>query len=245
DPDADVDGLAKRWARGRFGDERIADAIPGVLDLTRGAVLEGFYIRPFAERQVRVASLELPPLMWIFEWDMVGGWHSLLSLVYRGSRDDVNLAIKEGDEAVALVRRGRQELQAAFATASDGCSPLCAETVRSLVYEETLFDALAAWRQAFLSYYRWLDTGDRQAWNEWQLGKARFESAAAQHSAQFRNDLDFPAFDFTSATRAVTTAEHAALSRWLAAGLVVSTLVLLLMGSPFGKRFNLIPRAAR
>ena len=27
--------------------------------------------------------------MWIFEWDRVGGWHSLLSLVYRGTRDAV------------------------------------------------------------------------------------------------------------------------------------------------------------
>ena len=46
----------------------------------------GFYIRPFAEREVRVPGLDLPPLMWIFEWDMVGGWHSLLSLVYRVTR---------------------------------------------------------------------------------------------------------------------------------------------------------------
>ena len=40
----------------------------------------------------------------------------------------------------------------------------CADALRSLEYQETLFDALAAWRQAFLSYYRWLDTGDADAW---------------------------------------------------------------------------------
>src|SRR5262249_45669393 len=48
DPDANVQGLVKRWARSRFGDGRIADAMPGVLDLTRKAVLQGFYIRPYA-----------------------------------------------------------------------------------------------------------------------------------------------------------------------------------------------------
>ena len=75
DPGADVRDLARRWARARFGDDaRIGDAIATMLIETRRAVREGFYIRAFAEREVRVPGLELPPLMWIFEWDRVGGW---------------------------------------------------------------------------------------------------------------------------------------------------------------------------
>ena len=96
--------------------------------LTRdaAAVLEGFYIRPFAEREVRVPGLELPPLMWIFEWECVGGWHSLLSLVYRGTRDAVDAAIAEGHAAAAIVRRAREHLQAAFAAAgADACARSC------------------------------------------------------------------------------------------------------------------------
>src|SRR5262249_35351328 len=108
-PDADVNALTKRWAEMRFGhDPRIADAITKVMTETRDAVRKGFYIRPFAERQVRVPGLDLPPLMWIFEWDMVGGWHSLLSIVYRGSRDNLDVAIAEGHAAAAAVRSARQ-----------------------------------------------------------------------------------------------------------------------------------------
>jgi hypothetical protein len=243
-PDADVSQLARQWATAHFGGNTvIVDAVTNILLRSRDVVLKGFYIRPFAEREIRIAGLELPPLMWIFEWDMVGGWHSLLSLVYRGSRDDVDLAIREGDEAAAVVRRGREELQAIVAAAAPGsCPPLCMEMVRSLKYQETLFDALAAWRQAFLSYYRWLDTGDTRAWNQWQAGKTRFESAAAQHSAQFGTDLDFPAFDFTSATRAVKAAERTGLARWIAAGLATSSLLILFVGSPLGQRLDLIAR---
>ena len=197
DPAADVDALMRQWAAARFGPHpQIVDAVVSVLHQTRDAVLKGFYIRPFAERDVRVPGLELPPLMWIFEWDMVGGWHSLLSIVYGAIRDDVDVAIAEGHAAATSVRKARQELEVALTSAGrDACGRVCDEALRSLEYQESLFDALAAWRQTFLSYYKWLDTGDRQAWRQWREGRELFEFAATQHSSRYGNDLDFPAFD--------------------------------------------------
>ena len=113
--------LARRWARERDSEmmRAIGDAIANMLIETRRAVREGFYIRAFAEREVRVPGLELPPLMWIFEWDRVGGWHSLLSLVYRGTRDAVDASIAEGHEAAAIVRRQRERVRAVFAATAD------------------------------------------------------------------------------------------------------------------------------
>ena len=103
---------------------------------------------------------------------MLGGWHSLLSLVYRTVRDDVDVAIAEGHAAAAVVRRARQQLQQTLAnTGGDACARNCDAALRSLEYMETLFDALAAWRQTFLSYYRWLDTRDTSAWTRWLEGK--------------------------------------------------------------------------
>ncbi len=93
------------------------DAVSSALTETRKAVLDGFYIRPYAERDVRVPGLELPPLMWIFEWDMVGGWHSLLSLVYRVTQDDIPTAIAEGHASADTVRRVREQLATVFAAA--------------------------------------------------------------------------------------------------------------------------------
>ena len=238
DPGADVSRLARQWAEARFGaDPRIVDAVTSALKETRDAVLKGFYIRPFAEREVRVPGLELPPLMWIFEWDMVGGWSSLLSIVYRSSRDAVDVAIEEGHASAAAVRKARQQLQAAFNAAPRGaCGRNCEGALRSLEYQETLFDVLAAWRQAFLSYYRWLETGDPDAWDRWRAGRIQFEAAAARHASRFGNDLDFPAFDLTSARQAVTAAERGAAARVIAAGLLLLVITLLTIGCSLGAK---------
>ncbi len=238
DPAADVKDLARQWAAARFGgDPRLVEAVADVLTDTREAVLKGFYIRPFAEHVVRIPGYELPPLMWIFEWDMVGGWNSLLSVVYRGSQGRVDEAIDEGYQAAATVRRSRERLQSAFASGcADSRAELCSQTLRSLEYQETLFDVLAAWRQAFLSYYRWLDTGDRTAWSGWQAGRTRFTTAAAEHRRRFAGDLEFPAFDLESAESAVSGADQARWARYLALTALICVTTLLALGSPVGKR---------
>jgi hypothetical protein len=237
DPAADVGELTRRWTVRMFGDDaRIVDAVARTLAETRAAVLEGFYIRPFAEREVRVPGLELPPLMWVFEWDVVGGWNSLLSLVYRGSRHEIDAAVDEGYAAAAAVRRSRQNLQIAFAAApADACADVCGRALRSLEYQETLFDVLAAWRHAFLGYYHWLDTGDTRSWDAWLEGRTRFERAAVQHTAEFGHDPDFPAFDLASATRAVTMAGRTTLVRISAGALLLVILLIALLPSAVGR----------
>src|SRR5262245_7103662 len=232
DPGADVGQLLKQWAAANFPDARVADAVADALVLTRSAVLDGFYIRPFAERQVMIGPLELPPLMWIFEWKMVGGWNSLLSLVYHGSRDSVALSIEQGRAAADKVRQARRQLRRAIdATAPGVCATICDQALRSLEYQESLFDVLAWWRQAFLSYYSWIDTGDRGSWNEWRAGKAGFENAAALHAARFGRDELFPAFDLGSARQAVATASHTTWIRLAAAAMLAALVASLMIGS--------------
>jgi hypothetical protein len=239
DRSANPAGLVTAWARGTFGgDERVAAAVAKVLGDTRDAVRKGFYIRPFAEHEVRIGRLELPPLLWIFDWNKIGGWHSLLSLVYRGAReqtghaDAIAEAIEDGDAAARGVRRARQELQSALtAVDPNTCARICDEALRSLEYQETLFDVLAAWRQAFLSYYRWLETGDRVAWTQWTAGRERFESAASRHLAHFGGDPEFPAFDLTSAKQAMSVAARSAGTRTTAAALLLAVAALLSVGA--------------
>jgi hypothetical protein len=234
DPDDDVDRIAGVWARSRFSQNaEIVEAVTRALDETRRAVLQGFYIRPFAEREIRVPGLELPPLMWIFEWDRVGGWHSLLSIVYRGSRDAIDVAVAEGYAAAGVVRQARLRLLHAIEAAGPGaCTQACDGAVRSLEYQESLFAALAAWRQAFLSYYRWLDSGDPGAWAAWQEGRARFVTAAERHVARFGHDLEFPAFDMTSAIGAAQAADRGGWTRTLSVALLIAAVAFAGMGSP-------------
>jgi Glycosyl hydrolase family 67 C-terminus len=240
DPSADVRTLARQWAAKTFGDDgRVVESVTNVLMRSRSLILNGLYIRPFAEREVRLRNFELPPLMWIFEWDMVGGWHSLLSVVFLGTRDAVDAAIADGDAAAAAVRRSRDELKAAFAVAShDSCSRWCDGVLRSLDYQATLFDTLAAWRRTFLNYYRWLDTGDSGAWTQWRASRVQFRAAAARHVARFGQDFDFPALDLTSAEQALTIAERGVWVRRAAGGLLFCLILILAAGSPLGRRWN-------
>ena len=180
--------------------------------------------------------------MWIFEWDMVGGWHSLLSIVYHSIRDDVDVAIRQGYEAADTVRRARQRLQAAVDAAGPGACADCGGALRSLEYQETLFDALAAWRETFLSYYRWLDTGDRAAWTRSHEARQRFEIAAARHVDRFGADLEFPAFNLTSARQAAAAAGRAGAARALAAVLLLIVFALLACGSPLARRWRRLER---
>ena len=231
EPDADVHELLKCWAASKFTDPRIADAVADGLLLTRGAVLDGFYIRPFAQQQVLIGPLELPPLMWIFEWKMVGGWNSLLSLVYRGSRDWVAESIQQGHAAAARVRQAHRQLQSAIDSTAPGvCGEVCNQALRSFEYQESLFDVLAWWRQTFLSYYRWIDTGDRVSWNAWQGAKIDFANAATAHLARFGDDELFPAFDLSSARQAVATATHASWIRGMAATVLLGLVAILIIG---------------
>jgi hypothetical protein len=114
---------------------------------------------------------------------------------------------------------------------------VCDEVLRSLEYQETLFAALAAWRETFLSHYRWLDTGDRDAWSRWRTSRQPFEIAARRHVERFGHDLDFPAFDLRSASEAESNAERGVWVRRLVVGLLLGLVALLGLGSPLGQRW--------
>jgi len=245
-PGANVNQILKRWAASNFDDARIADAVAEMLVRTRRAVLDGFYIRSFAEQQVAIGPLELPPLMWIFEWKMIGGWNSLLSLVYRGSRDGVAPGIEQGHAAAHAVQEAHRRVQAAVdAAGPDRCSGICRQALRSIEYQESLFNVLAWWRQAFLSYYRWIDTGDRESWNAWRTGRIEFENAANAHLTQFGDDEVFPAFDPSSARQAVAAATHATWTRWIAGAMLAGLLAILTVGFLVGATHSVLTALCR
>ncbi len=103
-----------------------------------------------------------------------------------------------------------------------------------------MFDVLAAWRQSFLSYYRWLDTGSAEAWTEWRAGRKDFEAAASRHTNRFGSDLDHPALDLTSASRAIAIADRAPMIRSVATALLVIVIALIAIGSPFARRWRML-----
>jgi hypothetical protein len=211
DPSADLVDVTRSWVRETLNpDPNTVDRLTRVLLRSREAVLKGLYVGPFARRRVEAAGLEPPPMAWVF-WDIVGGAHSSLSTVYAASRDEFDAAVAEGFEALETVRH-MQDLVAGIdpATLPDSHGLW----TRSLEYEADLLETLAWYRQAFLSFYRWLDTGDLAFYNDWHAATERFESSRARHEGRYGRDLDFPAYNFSEADVGIEHAERNGEMMW-------------------------------
>ena len=77
DPATDVGRITEDWVREWFSDDpATVSAIVQAMALSRPAIEQGMYIQPFAQQRVFAIGLEPPPMMWIFEWDI------LLSLIH-------------------------------------------------------------------------------------------------------------------------------------------------------------------
>ena len=87
DPDAEVAALTADWARRWFSDDpATVQAVAAAMAGSRDAVTKGLYIGPFAEQKVKAIGLEPPPMMWIFEWDILTGDSAVLDVICVGDR---------------------------------------------------------------------------------------------------------------------------------------------------------------
>ena len=199
DPSADVEQMERTWLRRTFSeDPATVAALSQVQALSRQAVLDGLYVGPYAEQQVRAFGLEPPPMMWIFKWDLVGGDTATWSAISEASRGRLEEAVAEGDRAVATVER-MQALVAATAPTSYRDPALRERLAASLAYERDLFATLGAHRETMLRGYEWLATGDPAAREAHLAAAERYRSLSAAHARSYAGDLDLPPYEFAAA----------------------------------------------
>ncbi|MCB9462167.1 MAG: hypothetical protein H6682_00570 [Candidatus Eisenbacteria bacterium] len=232
-PELSVPSALADWARFRFPDSPVAqNAVCEVLSRSREAVERGLYVRPFAEESRWVLGVELPPLLWLHEWDMLSGWQSITSQIYSACRGRVDEAVADGYEALDVVKEMRASLSPTDPNSSDPNSSdsNSIEALRaSLDYEISLFEVLATYRETFLRYYVWLeDGGSKDAWLE---ARREFVAAAKDHRVAYSDRVDFPAWELRSALNAAELASQGEEARWLARGLLCVFLATLAMGS--------------
>jgi len=184
DRNVDLADVNTAWIRRNFTDEpATVRTLQEVFAQSRQVAKEGLYIPPYAEQRVLALGLEPPPMMWIFEWDLVSGDTAALSVIHHASRDRIAEAIERGEAAQADAEAMLRKVQAT--DPADYKDPaLRGKLIHSLQHEVDLFGTLGAFRAAFLSYYDWLDTGSSQAWQQWQADKAAYDAAVAQHLAR-------------------------------------------------------------
>lgn len=242
DPGADVGTVAREWvARTLSSDPEVVAAVSNILLRSRDAVERGFYVRPFAEKRVRLGAVDVPPLLWVMEWDQVGGWSAALGTIYRVLGTEAERAVAEGFEAVGVVADARRALEGVEGRLVDRADAYRALHA-SLAYEESLLEALAHHRRAFLALYRWLDTGERDAHDAWRRAVPEYLESRRRHQAVYAGNLDQPAFDFRPADAALAIAERTVSLAWLARALVAAVAACAVLG--VGRRARWFPPTA-
>ncbi|WP_370617468.1 hypothetical protein [Mumia sp. Pv 4-285] len=221
DPSIHPSDATADWIRATFSsDPATVRALGEVFAASREAVLDGLYVGPFADRTVRALGLEPPPMMWIFEWDLVSGDSAALDSIYAITRGQVDEAIAEGDRAVETTGRMRSLVERT--DAADWHDPALRERlIDTLDYEQDLFRTLGAYRATFLRHTQWLDTGSSQAHDQWRTADEEFRAARAEHTRRYGDDLDLPAYNFTAADLGTARAERDPAMAWVARSLAV------------------------
>ena len=229
DPGADPAAITADWARRWFSPDPVTvERISQAMALSREAVTQGLYIAPFAEKRVFALGLEPPPMMWIFEWDILTGDSAVLDSIAEVSQGRLDEAITEGEEAVATAERMR-DLVAGTEPDSWRDPELREHFLDTLDYQVDLLEMLSSYRTMVLRHAQWLDTGSADARAEWASAKDRFESAADGHEERYAGDVDLPAYNLTAARIGVERAERDLTMAWLARGgllLIVGLLAL-------------------
>lgn len=231
DPSADPTQVTSDWVRQTLSaDPATAAAITEALGRSREAITRGLYIGPYAEQSVKALGLEPPPMMWIFEWDIVTGDSAALDSIYAVSRTELDSAIADGSGAAEIASEMRAQVSGT--DPSTWQSPeLYDQLVDALEYETDLLSTLAAYRESVLRRVEWLDTGSATAYEQWRSAEQAFRSARAEHDERYAGDLALPAYSFTAADLGAERADRDPAMAWWARGLLVGVLVVLLLGA--------------
>ncbi|KAB1912516.1 hypothetical protein, partial [Micromonospora sp. AMSO31t] len=230
DPDTDPAQVTADWAYRTFSaDPDTVAAIGQAMALSRAAITSGLYLGPYADRSVRALGLEPPPMMWIFEWDILTGDSAALDSIYAVTGGRVEEAIDEGARAVALARRMR-DLVTATDPATWRDAALREHFTGTLDYQVNLFEALAAYRGMVLRHAQWLDTGSAAAYDGWRAAGRAYREARDAHRQRYGGDLDLPAYHFTAADLGAERADRDPAMAWAARALLALVLVVVLLG---------------
>lgn len=232
DPYSDLREITGNWVRNYFGEDTLlVSVLSDFLMKSYDVMKRGLYISDFARYDVRALGLEPPPMLWIFEWDILGASSSVLSNIYDITKDNREAVVAEGFEAArqaAGLMTTLESVQDHVSLNNDGYEQL----IHAADYEKDLFTMLAYYRQFFMRYYFWLDTGDDGTETDYKLALGQFRATRIQHEAKYKNDLNTLGFEFFEADQGLRIADNSSLTIIMARVILVLILFLFLIGLP-------------
>ncbi|RLD68944.1 MAG: hypothetical protein DRI95_01545 [Bacteroidetes bacterium] len=237
-PSANIVNITNDWVAETFGqDSVLIDSLTKFLLKSQNVTKKGLYIKEFAQWDVRALGLEPPPMLWIFKWNIVGGGSAVMSNIYYVSKNNVDAAINEGFEAVAEAKKLKQLVESVQGRVSKNKGGF-EKMLSSIDFQINLFTSLAHYRNYFLSYYQWLDTGSSKSKNNWQLALKEFKREYAIHMSKHNGNLDFPAYNFREANVGIQVADRTNITIWLSRIMLILLVLSILLGIPVLQKSN-------
>lgn len=215
-PNTNLDTLTQTWVANRYGkNKKLIETLSDVLLNSHSTLKKGLYIGTYSKWYVKALGLEPPPMLWIFEWDIVGGASAALGAVYHVSRGRIKSAVLESEEAIQETAAMLQSLEKVESLVTKNKEEF-GKILESIRYQKQLFKTLGAFRSAFLHYYSWVETGSSESYFLWRKSLYAYRWNVKQHQKMYAKNLDFPAYQFEEATHGLRIMERAKLTSWFA-----------------------------
>ncbi|WP_293780580.1 hypothetical protein, partial [uncultured Aeromicrobium sp.] len=247
DPATDPRAITGDWIRSAVTMDRLTQrGLADAMAHSRTAITTGLYIGSYAQRSVRALGLEPPPMMWIFEWDVLSADTATWSVIHAVVADDVHDAVTEGRTAVATARSMLSSVRSTVPEAWH--DPQAYEqAVAALEYQLNLFELLDAYRTARLMHLEWVASDDEGAASTAERARALYREARAEHLDRYGDDLDRPAYNTVAADAGIERQSRDALIATAASVLLGFVVGWLLLGAfaALGRRHTGLPGLAR
>ena len=219
-PGEPVEKWTREWVRNTFGGgNEVEDGLTELLTLSHGTAVKGLTIPQFARKEVTGVGMEIPPVIYSY-WDLMESSTSVMSLVYKASRGELQDAVRDGFAAVSEVRKMKEILASVEGRIEKGREWIPGMEA-SLDYEENLFSTLAWHKKFSLGFYEWLDKGGDAREREWKASAEEYKKAKAEHMERYQGSLDFPAYNFVMADNGVAQAGRTGYTVWASRALLL------------------------
>jgi len=227
----DLVNATKAWVIRTFGsDEEEVANLTRLLLLSDGAIEKGLYIRDYARHTFQVFGKWVPPMLWIWWWDVAGS-PGIFSLIYRSCAQNLNQNVEEGFEAVAIVEDMIQLANGLNVSTNLHDFEVLQE---SLLYEKMLLETLAWYRATFLYHLRWAETLDPTYERLFKEALAAFEEKHQSYLSRYDGSSDiFVPYNMDEALTYIQRLKNSPVSTHLSRVGLIVVLGLLAMAAPF------------
>ena len=176
-------------------------------------------------------KIELPLGMADLDSSVSGASFAVFSNLYFSTREEYQEVINEGllavKEAIAWKDLVLETREIGSKNEED-----FDRIITSMDYEIELVRILDYYRQFFMNYYRWIDTGESQSKTSYQLAMGQLMAVMEFHEEKYAKDNVAAGIDFEEARQGVVVSKNTGRSvRW-ARVVVVLSLFLLVLGVP-------------